>query len=1650
MTYIQQISNGTQLDNHAIYQKKDNHFYMSSRRLLGKNWIERAGTNIDAINRSKQLEQMNISANEKDRILLSKYVGFGATEIANGIFPNPKSGQVKSGWEYQSRRLKDATNEKEYASLRRSTQYAHYTPEFIVENIWKGLARLGFKGGRALEPGFGSGLFLALLPEEFQDNTSFTGIENEPVTARISRLLYPQAQIIESDFQNIPVAEEYDLVVGNPPYSLTSVASDPHYAKIKPKLHDYFILKSIDFLKPYGLAAFVTSQGTLNKSDQKIRQAISQSCNLLAAIRLPEGTFNETAGTQVGVDILFFQKRGEQSPPKSESEWLQTLYIKPDDPSLPVYPLNEYFINNPQMVLGENGIRRGIYGPEPTYCCKPISDKNIESLLDQAIRQIRPVIGAVPQTIIDLEDIKQAGNDNLVNNPAIEGSYDLIDGLLVQWENRRPVPVKVKDKKGSDGIFPKHAEIIQDLIPIKKTIRLVIEKQQNGEDSTETQNELNRKYDQFVIKHGPLNLRKIYERKGQDGEITEYYKYINLSPFMSDPDVWLISSIENYDEENDTYSKGPIFKDIILSAYKPPQISSASDALANSLNELGKVDIGFMAKKLNIKNSEIIQQLGESIYKNPHTGNWETRDEYLSGPVKEKLNLAIKASHNDREYNRNIEALEKVQPKPIPPSEITARLGSPWIPCEAIEQFISEIIETSANVAHSPAAALWTVTGKKYSDFNTTTNARWGTKRRTSLDIINDALNQTSPKIYDTIEDGGAKTRILNVQETDAVKDRINEIRLKFEEWIWKDPQRALELSIIYNDKHNNLVPREYDGSHLTLSHANKSFKFYSKQKRAIWRIIAEGCTYIAHAVGAGKTATIIAATVEQKRLGLISKPMIVVPAHCLISFAKTFLFLYPNSKILVADEYNFAMNRRRQFLSRAATGNWDAIIITHSAFKLIPTPAEFERIYLEDMAADYANLIADQDDRTTIKKLERLKEQYQNKLELLKSRKDDFLNLADIGIDQITIDEAQEFRKLSFVTNMTDLKGVDPNGSQMAWDLYIKSKYIESRNPHRIKNRSLNLASGTPITNTIGEMFSAIRFINEDLLKNNNTHRFDAWAAIFGTTRTELELQPSGHYKPVTRFAQFINIPELFTIFRQCADIVLPEELRQYVKVPEIRTGKRQVITSPATSEFRAYQKHLAERIKLIEERSGAPKKGDDIILSVINDGRLAAIDLRLAGINSNHHESKLNQVVNKVYQTYKQSENNAYHTDGVIDPIKGSLQTIYSDIGINPTKKSGDFTVYDYVKTQLIQLGIPESEIYIIHHAKRTSDKDRIFEAAKKGVIKIILGSSDKLGTGSNIQKRLIAQHHIDVPYLPSKIEQRDGRIIRQGNQNEIVDIFIYATLGSTDATMWQTNERKARFINAALTGDKTVRIIEDLDDQANQFAIAKAISSGDPRLMQKAGLESEIQRLKRLEGNHYDQMATIKYTVMRYQKNIEERKIEIERIKNDIIIRNNNAELNIDKASFGENLINNIKSSIKSRRTGVIKIGELHGFKILMDASYDSITSSYSYEVKVDRNGINRVISISSRTSRDIAYQEVIEIINGYEKEVQRHSDHIQRLSADSEKLLKEINLEFPYRDDLLNKIELLNELEDDLQSKPNNDDQQDAVNMDALCL
>ena len=1644
-------------------------FRLLGERALARGWKARAADNLAAIRLMQEIEAEGRHATPAEQDQLARFVGFGASELANTLFRR-RDEAFRPGWDDLGNELEQLVSPAEMAALARSTQYAHYTPEFIVRAVWAALTRMGFAGGRVLEPGCGTGLFLAMMPEKMAARSAATGVEMDPTTARIAKLLYPDAWIRAEDFTKARLAETFDLAVGNPPFSDRTVRADDTAGRLGLSLHDYFIARSIERLKPGGLAAFVTSRFTMDKADPAAREHIAGMADLVGAVRLPAGSMKEAAGTEVVVDVLFFQRRPPGATPNGTA-WDTLAEVLPAEDGEAALHVNRYFAENAMQVLGTHARTSGPFGP--TYTCRGETGGALAAALDRRtanlpspMHPLTPAVPVVPRTAAGRLIVGTAAEGATVK----EGSYLVLDGELVQVLDGVPVPVQVRAGKGSEGIPAKHARILHALLPVRDWTRAVLRAQEQNEPWGAAQIRLKVAYNTFKRNFGPINLTSVSTSTDpRTGEERETVRRPNLQPFLDDPDCWLVSSIESYDEDTGAAKMGPIFTERVIHPPADRLVVTAADALAVTLHEVGCVDLDRMAELLGRTREQVVAELGGAVFLNPGLSQgaiemWETADAYLSGPVRTTLAAAEAAAALDPRYLPNVEALRRVQPEDLRPSDIIARLGGPWLPTGDIEAFSAEVIGVATHVRHTVEAAIWSVDLSRF-EGSAAATSEWGTARRHAGLLLSDALNSAVPQIWDTKWVDGRETRELNERETEAAKEKLGRIKESFERWVWTDPDRTDRLARVYNDRFNNLVPRAFDGSHLQLPGASSAIQFRPHQKRGVWRIVCSGNTYLAHAVGAGKIFVMAAAVMEQRRLGLVGKPMMVVPGHCLAQASREFLLLYPNARILVADEQNFAKEKRARFLARAATASWDCIIITHSAFKFIAAPAWFEQGMVADEVRAYENLLSrlSGDDRFTVKRVEHAKELLEAKLEALATAKDDMLTIAEIGVDQIIVDEAQAMRKLAFATNMSSLKGVDPEGSQRAWDLFVKSRFVAQSQPAR----NLVLASGTPITNTMGEMFSLQRFMQPHALVERGIHQFDAWASLFGDSRTELELQPSGRYKPVTRFAEFVNVPELIAMFRQVADVVLKDDLRAYLRLPQLRTGKRQVATAPASPAFKAYQRALERRIRLIEERDGPAEKGDDILLSVITDGRHAAIDLRFvlgqerefddrilrglmaeaerlwAETPANDNGNKLNLLIQNAHRIWVETSANRYvQPDGTPYPLPGAVQMIFSDLGTLSVEAKRGFSAYRWIKQELVRLGVPEGEIAFMQDYHKSADKGRLFADLRAGKKRFVIGSTETMGTGVNAQDRLAALHHLDVPWLPSDIEQREGRIERQGNQSEWIDIYAYATLGSVDATSWQLLERKARFIAAALAGDRSIRRLEDVGAQANQFAMAKALASGDPRLMQKAGLEAEIARLRRLRAAHIDDQHAVRRNIVDARAQAASSTARVTQIEADLLLRTPTrgdlftmevgGKVQTERKVAGSSLLSRIRILAVGKERGRWTLAHIGGFAVKAEGQAWAGTGGHQLDVWLDRTGHEQEVRVEDDLTAQGLVSRLEYMLDQFDVNLAEHRRRAEEASARIPAYEGRLGQAFAYQAELDAKEGELAAIEDSLEA------------------
>jgi len=1575
----------------------------------GRSWRQKALDNIRAIELMREINAQGRPATRDEQNELALYVGWGGIK---GAFPDAK-GEYGQGFKEIGARVKDLLSEAEYRTAERTIQYAHFTSEKIVRSMWDIAVRLGFKGGKVFEPGMGVGNFAGMMPADIAAATNYSGLEFDHTTADIARLLYPQWGVRRDDFTKAPLPKNtYDLVIGNPPFSDTPIKSDPAYASHSFLMHDFFFAKSMDSVRPGGLLIFITSAGTMNKIDAKAREYLAERADFVGAIRLPGEAFSQNAGTEVTTDIIILKKRAEGEPASDNRRWIETTNVTLKDRlgADKTGAVNAYFVDHPEMVLGEEGFFDKLYPGR--YGVHAIKGEDLGKRLEQAI-------DTLPENIMsEWKDTTERAEEDFGTSERKEDSYYIASGKLMQRRNGVGVPVANRGKGVEGGMTAAQIERIRALVPIRDSLRAVYaaDLADDTENAAKARTRLNSAYDAFNAKFGPINKAEISYRRpnsiqqesarneareearfngttfdegsfdpsrmirdgkslseiskarrakkeefaltGKDWDEGSFDpddmpdiiidKRPNIDPFMDDPESYRLRAIEHYDDSTGEAKKSAVFFQNVISREREPEINSVGDALLYVLNKHGRLDLVEVAHAAGVSQETAIEQLGEAIFRVPGTQDtWQTRETYLSGNVRAKLRTAIAAAERDSSLARNVSALEAAQPSPLPPSEIAANLGMPWIPPEVIEQFGKDIGLESLNVRYVAALGQWFVSGDTDSPAASQT---WGTLDRRAPALISDALNRQDPKIYsDYPKDGGGTEKRLNPDATQAVQDKVRELKDRFSEWMWTDPKRSAEMAKLYNEEYNNLVVPEYDGSYLTTPGIAASWSWRPHQKRVIARIIQNGNTYIAHAVGAGKTSEMIAAGMEMRRLGLVRKPMYSVPNHMLGQFTKEFYEQYPTARIAVADERRFHTDKRKQFIANVATDDLDAIIITHSAMGLIPVSVDFQDALLQEQIDQYRDLLSEIDDGDPDNRITRSR--MQNRIEKLEQRlsgrgkkQDAVFTFEEMGVDFLFVDEAHEFRKLDFATKMGGIKGISPEGSKAAFDLYVKTRYLETINP----GRNLVMASGTPVTNTMAELYTISRYMQSGELAQRGLLHFDAWAGAFGDTKTELEQNAAGTYGPATRFAKFENIPELSAMVRQVMDVVTSRQLTQYVVIPKLKGGERKMNLAPRTDQMEAFQRGLERRMDAIAERRGKPQKGDDILLTVINDGRHAAIDMRLVDPNlPNDKDSKLNLLVDNVYRIWSETKRqplyktaNGKYDDKPAD-IGPATQMIFANLGIGTAR---EFNVYKYIVSELQRRGVPRDEIAVIGDYKTTVARQRLFNDMNEGVVRILMGSVGKMGTGVNAQRRLIAIHNLDPLWYPSDDEQRNGRGLRQGNMNPEIEINDYATEGTYDSVMFGMMERKARFIQQFFEGDPALRSMEDLGE-ASVYAQAKAITTADPRLIKLTEYKQDLERARRRKAAFEREQYANRDRIETAQRNLDRAEELIPAIEKDIAqridTRGDNFKGKIGKKSYDERVEfgDHLLEQIAALREGAkerdrVEIGELGGFKIMAD--------------------------------------------------------------------------------------------------------------------
>ena len=1369
--------------------------------------------NVKAIELLKELESEDRNATKEEQDILSRYVGWGG--IADAF------DERKDNWKSERERLKLLLNDEEYKAAAHSTLSSFYTPNNAIDEIYKALKQFGFEKGNILEPSCAIGNFFGRLPSEF-DKSKLYGVELDSISGRIAKKLYPNAKIEITGYENSKVADEYfDVAIGNVPFGNNTVF-DKRY-KDKFLIHDYFFQKTLDKVRDGGIIAFITTDGTLDKKDTRVREYIAKRAEFLGAIRLPNNTFKGNANASVTSDIIFLKKRDELKLDVSDEKWIYTSEYQDG------ISINNYYIDNPNMMLGKMELESTAYGYDNTL--SPI-DEDINVLLDQALENL-------PSNIYEKTAFIQSEDTN----------YDILDAD----DSIKNNAFTIINKDGKDIIYQRSfsslvpygiqegmtAKRIIGLCKVKDALREVFNVQLRDGSDIELENaqaKLNKEYDEFYKRYGYIN------------------DSANARAFDSDPDYYLLTSIENKvskedEDENDKpkYEKGDVFtKRTIRKSKVITNAENAEDALRYSLNNRGCVDFEYMKTLYPKSDDEIIEELDNLIYQDPerlHDFNkgWVIASEYLSGNVKHKLNYA-KSVNDDNKYDKNITALERVQPIPLEYDEISVKLGSTWIPEDIYHEFCCELLDiprwsqSRLKIKYAKEVNTWLFQASGLYGYGVKNTNTWGTERADALSLIKNALNLQSVTVYDTLEDD---RKVVNPIETANAREKQELIKQEFKEWIWKDEERRNRLTKLYNEQFNCMREREFDGSHLTFDGMNPNIELREHQKNAVARVLYGGNALLAHAVGAGKTYEMIASAMELKRLGIVSKPMFVVPNHLLGQWANEILKLYPTANILVATQKDFEKTRRKKLMGKIATGEWDAVLIAHSSFGLIPMSKEYEQRHMENQIDEVVNAIerikAETNDGLSVKKLEQMKTSMETKLKtLLDAPKDDVVTFEELGVDELIVDEAHMFKNLPMFSKIRNVAGINNSESKKATDLFMKISYILENNG----GKGAVFATGTPISNSMGELFAMQKYLQLDRLREMGLEHFDEWASTFGEVVNSFEIAPDGSgFRTKARFAQFFNIPELMTLFKEVADIKTSKMLN--LPVPKLKGGDYKTIVAPKSVELGEYVEKLADRIETI--RNGCDPRIDNMLL-VTNDGRKAALDLRMVDENMpDLPDSKINMAVENIYRIWLENKEDKL------------TQLVFCDL--STPKNDGTFNVYDDIKNKLIAKGVPEEEIEFIHNAKTNPQKLKLFEDMRNGTKRILIGSTSKMGAGMNVQDKLIALHHLDCPWRPSDIEQREGRILRQGNQNEEVEIYRYVTEGSFDAYSYQLIQTKSTFINQIMANSNGGgRTAEDLDRDTLTYAEVKALASGNPLILEKFKVENELKQLY-LSKSRYD---------------------------------------------------------------------------------------------------------------------------------------------------------------------------------------------------
>ena len=1549
--------------------------------------------NVAAIRTLKEIEFDDRLATTEEQEILSRYVGWGGLPQAFD--------ENNDQWADEFTELYGLLSPEEYEAAKATTLNAHYTSPTVIKAIYQAVENMGFRTGNVLEPSCGIGNFFGLVPESMKDSKLF-GVELDSVTGRIARQLYQQNSIAVQGFEDTELPDSFfDLAIGNVPFGSYSL-HDKRYDKHHFLIHDYFFARTLDKVRPGGLIAFVTSKGTMDKQNPNVRKYIAERAELIGAIRLPNNAFYANAGTQVTTDIIFLQKREkliDVSMPEADSG-LEWLHLGQTENGVPI---NQYFIDHPEMVLGEMAFDDMMYGNAKETTCKPFEDESLSDLLAEAVQNLHAEYA--DYEIEELEDEEE--DKSIPADPNVRNfSFTLVDGSIYYRENSRMFPVE-QSLTGQSRV--------KGMIAIRDCVRRLIEYQTESapdEIVEREQRELNRLYDSFTAKYGLLNSRA------------------NTTAFSPDSSFPILCSLEVLDENGNLERKAAMFSKRTIKPYiAVSRVDTASEALAVSIGEKACVDLGFMASLMGGGSDRIEQikrDLAGVIFKDPESGDdpltgWQTADEYLSGRVREKLKTARRAAERDPAYAVNVEALEKVQPKDLTAGEIGVRLGTTWIPEDVIEDFTFELLGTPwhcqrrIHIRYSKVTGEWNVSEKSIDRSNIRAYNTYGTGRINAYKIIEDTLNLRDVRIFDTVQDAdGHEQRVLNKKETAIAQDKQDLIKQKFQEWIWAEPSRRDRLCRIYNEKFNSIRPREYDGSHIVFAGMNPEKKLRPHQRNAVARAIYGGNALFGHVVGAGKTYEMIATAMEAKRLGLSNKSLFVVPNNIIGDFASDFLELYPSANILMATKKDFEKQNRKKFCARIATGDYDGIIIGHSQFEKIPLSTERQQTMLKKQIAEVVAGIAaakrQEGSRFTVKQMEKSKKSLEAKLKKLndQSRKDDVVTFEELGVDRLFIDEADMFKNLYLYTKMRNVGGISQTEALKASDLYMKCRYLDELTG----NKGVVFATGTPVSNSMAEMYTMQRYLQYDTLERLELTHFDSWAAQFGETVTSMELKPEGKgFQQKTRFANFYNLPELMAIFKEVADIQTADMLG----LPVPKANYKTVVCKPSEMQ-KEMVSSLAERADAV--RSSAVDPSVDNMLLITNDGRKLALDQRLLNpMLPDFEGSKVNVCAGNIYRIWEDTKEQRL------------TQLVFCDL--STPKNDGTFSVYNDLRDKLIARGIPAEEIAFVHDANNEAQKKELFAKVRRGKIRVLFGSTPRMGAGTNVQDRLIALHDLDCPWRPRDLEQRSGRIIRQGNQNPEVQIYRYVTEGTFDSYLYQMVENKQRFISQVFTSKSPARVMQEIDDAVLSYNEIKALATGNPMIIEHANLETEVNKLKMLNASHLSQRYELEDKILKYYpQEISRLNERISGYTADIAQRGENTPAKkedfppmqihgtvyTEKAEAGKALIEACKQLTNS---DPVSIGSYRGFE--MQLFYEAFSKEYRVALK---GTLTYTASLGTDIHGNITRLD--NALNGLETRLQEHRDRLENTTAQMEAAKADAAKPFPREQELQEKSKRLAEL------------------------